>query len=206
MAYVHRLVGLLLLVMLTFSSSPATAQQEAMAQPVLSEEQIMRFINSYPKIHAMARDYWGKRQYTPAHKMLKSEGTFERALTEMKHAGKLPEFDNLLQSAGFDGRETWMKLTNRMSLAYMILRLNEIDPSRVESLRERRTQELARVRQKLSEAMKKFDGTPTLYIRNLRRSRRRLEQEAFAEKDAEALRPFYERFEAMNNTIEEYRR
>lgn len=182
------------------------AQQEAMVQPLLSEDQITRFINSYPAIHAMARNYWGKRKYTPAHKMLKSEGTFDRALTEMKWAGKLPDFDNLLQSAGFDGPTTWMKLVGRISQAHMILRLNEIDPSRVESLRERRALELASVRQRLSEAQKKSDGTPTIYLRDLRRTKIRLEQEDFAEKDAEALRPFYERFEAMNNTIKEYKR
>jgi len=205
MAFVHRAFGLLLLAFLALSTVPASAEEEADDQ-VLSASQIVRFINSYPAIHAMARNYWGERKHTPTHKMLKSKGTFERAITEMKWAGKLPEFDNLLQSAGFDNRKVWMALVKRISRAHMILRLKEVNPEQLERYRQNRRRQLAEIQEKIRALQDTSDGTPTVYLGELRKSEHRLKLEGFAEKDAEALGPYYTRFEAMNNTIAEYRR
>jgi hypothetical protein len=205
MMYARRIAGLLLLTILTFSLSPAMAQQEAMNAPRLTEDQIKRFINSYPALHAMARNYWGERKYTPTHKMLYKGPTFERAFTEMKWAGKLPDFDNLLQSYGFDGRATWMQLIKRISQAHMILRMEKVNPGGLETLRKARAEQLTSLQQKRAEAQKLPEGLRVLELESLRKMEIKLEGERLHDMDAESLRPFYSQFEAMNNSIREYK-
>lgn len=203
--YARRIVGLLLLAILTFSLSPAMAQQEAMTAPRLTEVQIKRFIDSYPALHAMARNFWGERKYTPAHKMLRKGPTFERAFTEMKWAGKLPDFDNLLQSYGFDGHATWMQLIERISQAHMILRMEKVNPGGLKALRNARAEQLTGIEQKRAEAQKLPEGLRILELERLRKLEIKLEGERLHDIDAESLRPFYSQFEAMNNSIREYR-
>lgn len=94
----------------------------------LTPKQVEMYIRSYEQTQAMARKYWGKRRYTKPHKILPSQGTFGRAFKEMEAAGKLHELDELVQTYSFENHEVWMKVANRITFAYMWMRLEERDP------------------------------------------------------------------------------
>ena len=146
----------------------------------------------------MAQQYWGERKYTPPHKMLAPEGTFERAISEMRWAKTLPDFDNLLQSYGYADRRSWLLLANRVSQAYVVLRLRQKNPERAEMWRKARLNRMAYIEneRKKSEALPAGKRKQTLKM--LRGMSNQLEQERLGEIDAESLKPFHARFKELD--------
>ena len=79
---------LLILTLVTGCATEKTNVEVTPAgRPVLTDAQVQRYLNSYLPVQAMASEYWGKRRYTPPNKMLPRQGTFERAISEMRAAG-----------------------------------------------------------------------------------------------------------------------
>lgn len=83
----------------------------------LTEEEVERFVGSFMSVTVMASEYWGERRYTKKGKILPPKGSYERALKEMKAAGKLGDFEKLLTSHGFDDLAAWKKMKDRFAIA-----------------------------------------------------------------------------------------
>jgi hypothetical protein len=192
-------IALLAFFAVTFTAftARATEQMVSVSTP-LTADQVRKFFNSYPAIHAMAGQYWGERRFTPKNKMLAPPKTFDRALQEMKAAHALPEFENLLQSNGFADVTTWMSLAKRISYAYVMLRMPvkyPVDAERRRHFREQRAKFLAEERAKLSELPERQRASRTGMLNDIEQT---LRTEALAERDAEVLRPSASYFEQMD--------
>ena len=177
------------------------AEQQAMTQPPLTDSQITRFFNSYPAAHKMARNYWGERKYTPAHKMLDPEGTFDRAYAEMRAAGKLPDFDALLQSYGFEDRLAWKRLAVRISYAYVMLRSVQNDPVRAEQWRQWQSSRQKALDDERAKAQGLPPGQREVAIRDIDLLQHKIDEEMRGARDSESLRPYTTYFEVMDKYL-----
>lgn len=178
---------------LTFlTGSSLAGDQVASSPPDLTPSQIARFLNSYPAVQGMAQEHWGERRFTPARKMLDPEGTFERAFTEMRYAGKLPDLDQLLQAHGFDNRKTWLRLAYRLSDAYVAFRTHEMGPEvwgRLRHALDIRYQALADQR-KAVDTLTMMDPRRKEMLRGIEATQRRLDSEKRAMEEALLLQSF----------------
>jgi len=190
-----------LLAAMLLAASATHADQNAMTPPRLSADQIKRYFNSYPAAHNMAQKYWGKRKYTPPHKMLRDEGSFERAVSEMRWAGVLPDFDSLLQSYGFENRTSWLNLSNRVSHAYVILRLRQHNPDRAKMWQQARTTRMAQLEEERQKAQSLPAGDRKRMLNTLRHMENELEKERLGEIDASSLQPFSSYFKVMDRYL-----
>ena len=179
--------------------SAHAADQLASAPIDLNETQIRRFLNSYPPAHRMAREYWGERRFSSPKKMLDPQGTFERAFSEMRAAGKLPDFDRLLQAHGFEDRRTWLHFAYRISAAYVALRTEEQHPEVTARIRESldvRSKNIAERRKNLANLPERLRMEE---LQLLDTSQARLDAEKRSMADAQLLRPFSAYFKEMDD-------
>lgn len=194
-------VALSIVVALSFVSGSAVADEQlAATTPSLSPTQISRFLSSYPAAQEMAQAYWGERHFTPPRKMLDPESTFERAFSEMRFAGKLREFDALLQAHGFEDRNAWLRLAYRLSDAYVALRTQEMGPEIMQrynhalDVRYQAIVDQRKAAENLPEAERKSQ------LRSLQSIQAELDSEKRAMEDAPLLRPY----SSQLRTIEEF--
>lgn len=190
----------IVLVFVTIQTADAVGQGPADKSP-LTQSQIKKYLRSYLPIHEMASAYWGKRHYTPASKMLPPQGTFDRAIEEMRAAGELPKFELLLQSYGFDNFDAWQALGQRISFAYQLIRQGKLDPAGVILQRQAWQTQLAMIAeeraklqaQNLPESRGRLKGLDTI--------ERQVEREIQADADAKILRPYMKQFEELDEEV-----
>jgi hypothetical protein len=154
----------------------------------------------------MAQAHWGKRQFTPPNKMLPPQGTFERAIEEMRAAGTLPDFELLLQSHGFENFDSWLQTGQRISFAYVTLRTESRDPAGLILKRQARRNDLASVKAHRAKLMAQPNASNTGQLEALDQMQKQLERGMLADKDAEALRPYFKKFEELNKQVIERER
>lgn len=133
--------------------------------------------------------------------MLDPQGTFERAFSEMRFAGKLPEFDNLLQSHGFEDRKSWLRLAYRLSDVYVAFRTQEMGPEVIQRLNHAldiRYQALADQQNTLE---KLSAGNRETLLRNIQRTQEKLDAEKRAMEDAPLLRPYSSQIHVIEEFI-----
>ena len=190
------------LLALTLASGCATQtkniEQVPTAQSTLTHTQVERYLNAYLPVQAMASAYWGKRRFTPPNKMLPPKGTFERAIAEMRAAGTLPDFENLLQSHGFGSFEAWKQTGQRISFAYMTLRMESRDPAGLILKRQAQSKQLAMISEHRAKLRARQDKPSRLQLESLELRQKELDREILADIDAEVLRPYRAQFEGMN--------
>lgn len=191
-----------LLLILTLVTGCATEKTNVgvtpAGRPVLTDAQVQRYLNSYLPVQAMASEYWGKRRYTPPNKMLPRRGTFERAISEMRAAGKLPELELLVQSHGFESFEAWKQTGQRISFAYMTLRMESRNPAGLLLKRQARIDQLAKTAERQNDLMPQQDNRNRAELEALDKMQKEAERSMLAEADAEVLRLYLPRFEQMN--------
>jgi hypothetical protein len=191
-----------LLMILMLVTSCATEKTDPgktpVGRPVLTDAQVQRFLNSYLPVQAMASEYWGKRRYTPPGEMLPIQGTFERAISEMRAAGTLPDFELLLQSHGFESFESWKQTEERISFAYTTLHMESRNPARLMLKRQARTDQLAKISERQNKLKAQQDNRNRADLEALNRMQKEVERGMLADADAEVLRPYLPRFEQMN--------
>lgn len=201
---------IILLFALTVSSlgtSRANADEQRPREPAtLTDTQIDRYLNSYLPVHEMASTHWGRRQFTPTNKMLPPQGTFERAIAEMRAAGTLPDFELLLHSHGFEDFDAWLRIGQRISFAFMTLRMESLDPAGLILKRQERKNQLTSIESRRTELLKQSDASNVGQLEALDLTQRQLERGVLADKDAEALRPYFKRFDDLNKQIIERER
>ena len=190
------------LLILAFVTGCATEKtnvgETSTRRQVLTDAQVQRYLNSYLPLQAMASEYWGKRRYTPPDKMLPPQGTFERAISEMRAAGTLPDFELLLQSHGFESFESWKQTGQRISFAYMTLRMEARNPAGLMLKRQARDDQLAKIAERQNELKTQQNNTNRAELEALDMMRKEAERNMLAEADAQVLRPYLPRFEQMN--------
>jgi hypothetical protein len=169
-----------------------------MDRPVLTDAQVQRYLNSYLPVQAMASEYWGKRQYTPPDEMLPPQGTFERATSEMRAAGTLPDFEILLQSHGFESFESWKQTGQRISFAYRTLRMESRNPAGLILERQARNNQLVKIAERQTELKAQRDNRSHAELEALDMMQKEAERRVLDDADAEVLRPYLPRFEQMN--------
>lgn len=193
---------LIILLGLVVFLAPSTHAENANSNHrPLSESQIKKYLHSYPDAHAMANAYWGKRRFSPPNLMLPARGTFERAFEEMKGAKVIRDFDNLLQSHGFEDRNAWMQIGHRISRAYMLLRLYERDPARAILKRQDRGNQLEAIAEKRQELRQVPEAQRWKQLEFLQTAQDQIEREQLAESDAEVLKPYKSKFVEMNERL-----
>lgn len=193
---------LLLVTFLCGCAAPVkTVEQVAAENPRLTDTQVQKYLHSYPPVHAMASAYWGKRQYSPPNRMLPPQGTFDRAVEEMRASGKLPDFEILLQSYGFESFAAWQRTGNRISGAYVALRDEIRHPERAAGRGQRRENQLASIDERRAKLLAKSDNESLAQIKFLDMAQEQVERIMLMEADAEVLRPYFKEFEKMNEKI-----
>lgn len=183
-----------------------TVEQVAAEHPRLTDSQVQKYLHSYPSLDAMARDYWGKRKYSPPNKMLPPQGTFERAIEEMRAAGKLPDFELLLQNHGFESFSAWQRIGQRISGAYVALRDEVRHPERAAGRGQRRDKQLALIAERRAKLLAQSDKESFEQLKYLDMAQKQVERVMLMEADAEVLRPHFRKFEMMNSEILERER
>ena len=189
---------LLILALVTGCATEKTSVGVTPTGPALTDAQVEKYLNSYLSVQAMASEYWGKRRYSPPGKMLPHQGTFERAVSEMRAAGTLPQFELLLQSHGFEGFEAWKQTGQRISLAYMTLRMESRNPAGLILKRQALNNQLAKIAERQNELDAQQDNRNRAELEALDMMQKEAERGMLADADAEVLRPYLPRFEQMN--------
>jgi len=185
----------------TVEQQVKTVEQVAAEHPRLTGAQVQKYLNSYLSVHDMASAYWGERKYSPPNKMLPPQGTFNRAVEEMRASGKLPDFEILLQSHGFESFAAWERTGQRISAAYVALR-NEIrHPDRAAGRGQRRDKQLAAIDERRAKLQAKADKESLEQLKYLDMAQKQVERIMLMEADAEVLRPYFRKFEKMNQQI-----
>jgi hypothetical protein len=191
-----------LLLALTLVSGCATQtkniEQPPTGQSTLTDTQVERYLHAYLPVQTMASAYWGKRRFTPPNKMLPPQGTFERAIAEMRAAGTLPDFENLLQSHGFGSFEAWKQTGQRISFAYMTLRMESRDPAGLILKRQARSEQLSMISERRAMLRTQQDNASRRQLESLEMMQKEVDREILADVDAEVLRPYRAQFDEMN--------
>lgn len=165
--------------------------------PQLTETQVKRFLASYVPVNAMASQYWGDRRYTKPGKILPRKGGFERAIKEMKAAGKLPEFQKLLATHGFADFAAWRNIKERVGRAQMEIAMDQRGRSNDERFLKRRQ----RLERQIAEIRINKGNMPPEAVQRRIESVEQIIKETdkylLAIKDKNAVRPFMPQFEAV---------
>lgn len=172
----------------------------------LTQSRIKKYLRSYLPIHEVASRYWGKRRYTPPGKTLPPQGTFERAIEEMRAAGKLPEFQRLLQSYGFDHFDAWQSLRRRIAFAHGFIREGKLDPASVNLQRRAWKTQLAMIAKESARLQAQNAPGSRGQLKGLDTIRRQVEREMQADVDANILRPYIKQFEELDEQVRERQR
>lgn len=178
-----------------------TVEQVAAENPRLTDAQVQKYLNSYPPVHAMASAYWGKRKYSPPNKMLPPQGTFERAVEEMRAGGQLPDFEILLQNYGFDNFAAWRRTGQRISSAYIALREEMSDPDELARRNRLRNRQLSAIAERRAKFLAQGDKESLERLKYVEMAQKEVERVMLVEADAEVLRPYFKKFEKMNEQI-----
>jgi len=199
----NRLALMVFFACLTFACTHPNSDPEpsAATRPILTDGQVQKYINSYHLAYAMMSDYWGERRYSAPNKMLAAPHTLERAVQEMRAAGKLPDFELLLQSHGFDSIEAWKATGDRIAYAYMILRLEITNPANLVQLRETHKEQMASIAAHRLKLQTQDTTRSRTELENLDMMQKQVERGLQAEADVVVLRPHYAEFDALNKQI-----
>lgn len=193
------------LVIATTQTGVAVGQPPADKAP-LTQGQIKKYLQSYVPIRERASRYWGKRQYTSPGKRLPPEGTFERAIAEMRAAGALPEFELLVQSYGFDRFDAWLALGQRIAFAQELIRQGKLDPASVTLQRRAWKTQLAMIAEERAKLQAQNAPGRRDQLKGLDTIKSQVEREIQADADAEILRPYMAQFEELNEQVRERER
>lgn len=188
------------LVLVTAQGIDTAAQPPADKAP-LTQRQIKKYLRSYLPAHEVVSRYWGKRQYTTPDKILPPEGTFERAIEEMRAADTLPAFERLLQSYGFDRFDAWQALGQRISFAYGLMREGKLDPASVVLQRQAWKSQLAMIAEERAKLQSRNAPESLGQLKGLDAIKRQIEREIQADADAEILRPYIKQFEELTAQV-----
>lgn len=195
-----RLVPTILLAALTVACASPSGDTQPPTTPrvALTDTQVQRYINSYLPAHAIMSEYWGKRRYSPPDKMLAPPHTLDRAVEEMRAAGTLPDFELLLQSHGFDGVEAWKATGDRIAYAYMTIRLETVNPAHLAQQRETRKKQMASIAAHRSKLRAQDDAESRTELESIDIMQKQVERSLQAEADAIVFRPYYAKFDKLN--------